>query len=133
MTDESDSDKPDEDSTGDFRVERRATTALGNLTVYESGKSTVVGFGGIDVPDDVSIDTCREQLFRLVEEQGCETITFDLTGVRMIPSGIVGLFVSLKTRGLQVVLFNASNEVRTVLERMKLASMFQLRVSDSGT
>ena len=127
MTDESNPDKTDEDSTGDFRLERRATTAEGKLTVHEAGKFTVVGFGGADVPDDVSIDTYREQLFRLVEEQGCETIAFDLTGVRMIPSGIVGLLVSLKTRGLRVVLTNASNEVQTVLERTKLASMFELQ------
>ena len=133
MTDESIPDKTDEDSTDDFRAQRGTTSPVGNLTVYEAGKFTVVGFGGVDVPDDVSIDSCREQLFRLVEEQGCEAITFDLTGVRMIPSGIVGLLVSLKAHGLQVVLFNASNEVQAVLERMKLASMFELRVSDSGT
>ena len=100
------------------------------LQVYETGALAVVGFGGKDVPDEVSIAGYREQLFRLVEEHETQTLAFDLTGVRLMPSGMLGLLVSLKRRGLNVELFNASNDVIDVLETTRLSKFFDLRDVD---
>ena len=120
-------------SSSDSGILNQTPPPPGLLQVYESGPLTVVGFGGQDVPDEVSIAAYREQLFALVEDQATETISFDLTGVKLMPSGMLGLLVSLKRRGLNVELFNASNDVVDVLNTTRLSQLFDLRDVDVAT
>lgn len=122
--------EPAGDASGDSGILSPAPPPAGLLQVYESGPLTVVGFGGEDVPDEVSIAGYREQLFDLVRDHSTETIAFDLTGVKLMPSGMLGLLVSLKRRGMNVELFNASDDVVEVLKTTRLAQLFDLRDVD---
>jgi anti-anti-sigma factor len=96
------------------------------LEVYEAGELTVIGFGGRAVLDRLSLSECREELIRLIDEHQCRTLAIDLTGVRLIPSGMLGLLCSIRQQGIGVHLYNPSQDVREVLEITKLDSLIQM-------
>jgi anti-sigma B factor antagonist len=116
-----------EASSSDSSVMNATPAPSGLLQVYETGPLTVIGFGGRDVPDEVSIAAYRTELFDLVSQHHTKKIAVDLTGVRLMPSGLLGLLVSLKRRGLAVELFNASDDVLDVLHTTRLSRFFELR------
>jgi anti-anti-sigma factor len=86
------------------------------LEVYQTGPTTVVGFGGRDVLSDVNVAVCRDELVALIEKAHCQTLAFDLTGVKFLPSGLLGLLASLRQKQVEVHLYNPSQDVRDVLE-----------------
>lgn len=97
------------------------------LKVYQTGELTVVGFGGKDVPDEVCIAAYRDQLFELVEQNNCKVLAFDLTGVTLVPSGMLGVLTSLRTKVDRIELYNPSADVREVLEMTRLKQMFDIK------
>ena len=96
------------------------------LRVYETGHLTVVGFGGAEVLDQVDVTECREQINDLVKLHDCKVLAFDLTDVRYVPSGLLGLMASLTHEGIEVHLYNISQDVREVLEITRLGQLFQI-------
>jgi anti-sigma B factor antagonist len=96
------------------------------LEVYEAGELTVIGFGSREILDRMSLGECREELIRLIEEHQCSTLAFDLTGVRLIPSGLLGLLCSFRQQGIEVHLYNPSQDVREVLEITKLDTLLEM-------
>lgn len=102
------------------------TQTLGLLEVYQAGELTVVGFGGREILEQVSLIEYRDELQALTDEVGCETLAIDLTGVRIVPSGMLGILASLHSKGIQIQLFNAGEEIREVLEITKLDQLFNL-------
>src|SRR5262245_15976077 len=90
--------------------------AEGNvLKVYKAGPVTVVGFGGRDVLDDVNVAMCREEMMALIDQHQCTQLHVDLTGVRLVPSGLLGLLSTIRRRDIAVHLYNPSPDVREVL------------------
>lgn len=96
------------------------------LRVYETGPLTVVGFGGAEIVDQIDLGECRDEIVSLLEQHQCKVLAFDLTGVRYIPSGMLGLLASLRHLGIEVHLYNPSEDVREVLEVTKLDEVMQL-------
>lgn len=92
----------------------------GVLKIYETGELTVVGFGGQDLVDDVNLAHFRNEVAGLVQEHGCRVLAFDLTGVTLVPSGLLGLLASLRQLGIEVHLYNPSDDIRDVLEVTRL-------------
>lgn len=127
--------RPDDDdfifgdapAPGDSGVLLKGPAPSGLLKVYEAGKVTVVGFSGVEVPYEVCVAGYREQLEKLIDEHHCETLAFDLTGVKLVPSGMLGLLLSLRKKGVQIDLFNASEPLREALEVTHLLPLFNLR------
>lgn len=99
---------------------------LSQLEVYQAGELTVIGFGGREVLDRVSLADCRTELFQLISEHHCQTLAIDLTGIRLIPSGLLGMLCSIRRQGIAVHLYNASQDVREVLEITKLSTLMEL-------
>lgn len=97
------------------------------LNVYEIGELTVVGFSGRDVPDEICIAGYRDQLLALLGEYPVKTLAFDLTGVKLIPSGMLGLLTSLRRRVDQIELYNPSDDIREVLKITNLDKLFTIR------
>jgi len=91
-----------------------------HLRIYEVGTRIVVGFGGSEVLDQVSVAEYRDELLSLILEHEAETVAFDLEGVRLIPSGLLGLLASLREQGVTVELYNPSDDVRDVLNITQL-------------
>ena len=117
----------DGDFASDDAADRPQPVEANVLKVYQAGEVTVVGFDGKDVPDEVCIAAYRDHLFRLIDEQHCRLLAFDLTGVSLIPSGMLGLLLSLKKRGVEVELYNPSDDVREVLDVTHLGGQFVIR------
>jgi anti-sigma B factor antagonist len=97
------------------------------LKVYQTGPLTVVGFGGVDVPDEVCIAGYRDQLMQLVEQHQTKVLAFDLSGVKVVPSGMLGVLVSLRKRVQKLELYNASPDIEEVLRLTNLLSLFDLK------
>ena len=87
-----------------------------HLQVYRTGPTMVIGFGGGDVLDDVNVAAYREEIAPLLDEHDCHTLGIDLTGVKLVPSGLLGLLASIRRRGVDVHIYNPSPDVREVLE-----------------
>jgi anti-anti-sigma factor len=85
------------------------------LQVYHTGPTTVVGFGGEDVLDGVNLVLCRDEMLKLIEHEKCQVLAFDLTGVKLLPSGLLGLLTSIRQHGVEVHIYNPSEDVRDVL------------------
>ena len=86
------------------------------LEVYQVGETTVVGFGGRDVLDHVNVAICRDEVIALIERHSVKTLAFDMTGVVLVPSGLLGLLASLRRHDVEVHIYNPSRDVREVLE-----------------
>lgn len=97
------------------------------LKVYQTGELTVVGFGGRDVPNEVCIAAYRTQLFDLIAQHQCQVLAFDLTGVQLVPSGMLGVLSSLRQRVGRVELYNPSPEVMEVLRITHLDELFDIK------
>ena len=96
------------------------------LQIYEKGRLTVIGFGGEDVLDHVNVADFRDEVAAIIKECDCEVLAFDLTGVRLIPSGLLGLLASLRHLDVDVYLYNPSEDIREVLEITKLDQVMQV-------
>jgi anti-sigma B factor antagonist len=99
---------------------------ISELEVYEAGELTVIGFGGREVLDHLNLAECRDEIAELIRVHHCSTLAFDLTGVRLLPSGMLGLLASVKRQGVEVHLYNPSEDIREVLEITKLDKLFEL-------
>jgi anti-anti-sigma factor len=100
------------------------------LKVYQRGKLTVVGFVSADLLDQIVVSDCREEIAELLREHKCEVLAFDLTGVKLVPSGMLGMLASLNRLGVQVYLYNPSDEIREVLEITRLDTLLQIQQVD---
>ncbi|MCH9792760.1 MAG: anti-sigma factor antagonist, partial [Planctomycetes bacterium] len=84
----------------------------GILQVYHAGPLCVAGFGGRDIVDTFSVNDVREELLELVKTNNCETLAIDLTGVKLLPSGMLGLLASMRDLNLEIHLYNPSEDIR---------------------
>lgn len=104
-----------------FFVEGFAAMAvrLDTIDVYRSGPLTVVGFGNRNALD-ISVVACQNELAQVLRDSNCHTLAVDLTNVRLVASGMLGVFASIQRRGVRVLLFNPSPDLLDVLEITKL-------------
>lgn len=96
------------------------------LEVYRIGPTTVVGFGGRDVLDDVNVAVCREEILKLIENVKPNVIAFDLTGVTLLPSGLLGLLTSITRQEVEIHIYNPSEDIKEVLETTKLNTIMKV-------
>lgn len=96
------------------------------LEIVHNGEVTVVGFGGRELLDQVNLAACRDQITELVKRNQTKTLAFDMTGVRLIPSGLLGLLASLRETVGKIQILNPSDDVREVLEITKLNQIFEV-------
>ncbi len=122
------SDSIHDEAEGDDSSFKMATLADPNvLKVYQTGELTVVGFGGKDVPDEVCIAAYRQQLFDLIAQHGTKVLAFDLSGVVLVPSGMLGVLSSLSQRVERLEIYNPSPNVREVLRITRLERLFDIK------
>lgn len=86
------------------------------LKVYQTGEVTVVGFGGKEVPNDLCMAGYRTRLLDLISQHNCKLLAFDLTGVKLLPSGMLGVLASIRRQVAHIELYNCSPDVIEVLQ-----------------
>lgn len=99
----------------------------GILQVYQTGELTVVGFAGKDVPDEVCIAGYRDQINKLIEQHHVKVMAVDLSGVKLVPSGMLGLLTSIRKKVERVELYNPSEDVQEVLRITNLNKLFDIK------
>lgn len=97
------------------------------LKIYQAGELTVVGFGGQEVPDEVCIAEYRTQLLDLITLHNCQVMAFDLTGVKYVPSGMLGVLSTIRKRVARVELYNPSPAVMEVLRLTHFDRLFEIK------
>jgi anti-anti-sigma regulatory factor len=101
------------------------------LTITRDGPHLIIGFNGLEFPDEVSIGRCREQVFQLLDRSpDCQRLTFDVTTVKILPSAMLGLMASVKKRGLEVEVLNPSDFVQAALRVTKLNTVVTVTFRD---
>lgn len=98
--------------------------------VYQTGELTVVGFGDREILDQLDLSTCRAEIIGLVEKHKCKTLAFDLSGVKLIPSGMLGLLASLRRMNIAVHLYNPSPDIAEVLQITRLNEVLPIHYID---
>lgn len=93
---------------------------LTTLKLYAAGEVTVVALAVRDAVDTINLGRCRDELIELIQSTKCQLLAFDLTGVRLLPSGLLGLLASVPRLGAEVVLFNPCSDICEILEITKL-------------
>ena len=79
------------------------------------------------------IGEATEHLERIVEEHQSQVLVIDLAGVTALPTDMLGVLVGLQHRGIQIRLFNVTDDVRLILDTTKLDQLFELREGDLST
>ena len=121
--------EPNPSDDSGFHSQQYALTEDGVLKVYSVGPTTVLGFDGQDVPSEFNAAHYRAAISDLLIANSSSVVAFDLDGVNLVPSGMLGLLVSLrKLDGVETVqVFNPSEDVREVLRLTKLDGMIDVR------
>jgi hypothetical protein len=100
------------------------------LKVSRQGSSITIAFNGVDVPDEVCIAGYRVQVAKLLDQYpDCNVLTFDLTGLKLLPSGMLGLLASLHKRVHQIEVLNPSKDIQEALRVTKLNTLVKIRQS----
>jgi hypothetical protein len=95
------------------------------LTFVQDGQRAIVGFNSTAVPDEICVAAYRNQLMAYCQDHDCTSMAFNLIGVKILPSGMLGLLVSLKKKGLNIELLNPSPDIVEVLRITKLSTLFK--------
>lgn len=119
-----------DDSVVEGGAAPREVTEDGILHVYEVGELIVLGFAGKDVPSSFNVAHYRDAIVELAQANNTGTIAFDLTGVQIVPSGILGLWASLKQQDIAVEVYNPSEDIEEVLEITKLNQIIEIKHVD---
>lgn len=98
----------------------------GIFRIYEAGTLTVIGFGDEGIPNHLYHQECLEDLENIVERFGCRVLAFDLANVPFIVSGMIGLLTWLHRRGIEIRLYNASDQIRNALEMLNLGTIMHV-------
>ncbi|HEY2252046.1 MAG TPA: hypothetical protein VGH74_13330, partial [Planctomycetaceae bacterium] len=68
----------------------------GLLSLKHSDSRVLIAFNYKDMPDETRVARYRKQLLEFVQRTNCKSLKFDMRGIKIIPSRMLGLFVSLK-------------------------------------
>ena len=99
------------------------------LTFVREGQRAVVSFNSKSLLDEVCIAAYLDQLLKFIKSFDCQVLAFDLTGIKILPSGMLGVLVTLNQRGVKVELLNPIPDIVDVLRITHLAPMFSIRAT----
>jgi anti-anti-sigma regulatory factor len=104
---------------------------LRGMRIFTEGELTLVTFENKgSLGRQTFIGEAAEHLDRIVEEHDSKVLVIDLTRITVLPSDMIGVLVGLQHRGIQIRLFNVTDDVRLTLETMSLDDLFDLREGD---
>lgn len=105
------------------------------IQVLETGAKSVVRFR-LSISDTATaIDDVQSELMELIALHDCRKLVVDLSSTAYLPSSVIGILAVLSTRGIDLHLVNASEDVSSVMEVMGLNSLIHINEIelDAGT
>ncbi|MBI3861764.1 MAG: STAS domain-containing protein [Planctomycetia bacterium] len=99
----------------------------GQLKLALENARVRVAFNYKDVPDENRVASYRSQLQSFVQKTGCRSLIFDLEGLKLLPSRMLGFFLTLKNEGHDIELVNVAPFIQDIFRVTKLAPMVTIR------
>lgn len=104
---------------------------LHGLKLFTKGELTIVTFEDKGfLAQQTFIGEATEHLDTIVKEHQSKVLVIDLEGITALPSDMLGVLVGLQHRGIQIRLFNITDDVRVILETTNLNQVFDIREGD---
>src|SRR5260370_652448 len=104
------------------------------LEVENIGDITVVNFLDKKILDEQNIQIIGEQLFSLVDNEGCRKVLLNFSNVESLSSAALGKLITLNKKlqqaGGRLVLCNIDPQIHEVFEITKLDKFFKIRKDD---
>ena len=101
------------------------------LEVENMGDITVVHFLDKKILDEQNIQIIGEQLFNLVDNEGCRKVLLNFGNVEYLSSAALGKFISLnkkvQSKGGKLVMCNINDDIYEVFEITKLNKLFNIQ------
>ena len=102
------------------------------LKISREGSSLAIGFNEIEVTNELNIADYRDQVFSLLsEDKECSKLTFDVSNLKYLPSGMLGLLASVKKKVPTVEVLNPSADILESLRVTNLDTVVTTRNSNS--
>jgi len=114
-------------AAGETAVPGAVSNDANHLSLLHSGDRILVGFNYKDMPDEIRVARYRAQLLDFVKRTNCKSLKFDMKGIKIVPSRMLGFFVSLKSEGHDIELVDLEQAVQDIIRITKLAPMFTIR------
>jgi len=106
-----------------------------HLDVARVGDVTVVRFLDNKIIEDVNIQELGQEMFRLVESDGCDRLLLDFASVDFLSSAALGKLITLdkkmKAHGGTLKLSNIRPEIYEVFAITKLNRLFDIRKDEA--
>jgi hypothetical protein len=96
------------------------------MSLTFDGTRILIGFQSREIPDESRVAAFRVQLQKYCADTKCKRLKFDLAGIKILPSRMLGFLVTLKNEGHEVELVNVCPMVHDILRLTRLASMFTM-------
>lgn len=98
------------------------------LRITCHGRRVTIGFNFREIGEDANcLADNRDDLFKLIKSAEYDCLIFDLTGVNVVPAGLLGLLSSAHEQGCEVELLNPSQELQEILRAAKLDTWLLIR------
>ena len=105
------------------------------VKVRQVGDVTVVQFADHKIVEEASIHELGQELFRLVEDEGCRQILLNFSGVDFLSSAALGKLITLdkkvKQAGGSLRLSNIRTEIYEVFAITRLNKLFDIRENEA--
>ncbi|WP_437225371.1 STAS domain-containing protein [Planctomicrobium sp. SH661] len=85
------------------------------LAISTTPIGVVLDIGDMEIWDGADLSLIRDTLFRLVLQEGVDSIAIDMHAVQYVPSGFFGMLFDWLERGVEVRLVNPRERVRQML------------------
>ena len=96
------------------------------IQVRESGAQSVIQFRiSVNAPT-TSIHEVQNEISGFVTRNDCQKLVFDLASTVYLPSNVIGMLASLRAKGIEVHLANASADIVNVMEVMGLNKLIHV-------
>lgn len=111
------------------------TTEYRRLDLTKVGDVTVVRFRDHKIIEDINIQELGQELFQLVETDGCDRLLLDFSAVDFLSSAALGKLITLdkkmKAHGGTLKLANIRPEIYEVFAITKLNRLFDIRQDEA--
>ncbi len=94
--------------------------------VLRTGQRLVIGFTLPRIPDDHRFTAFRDAVLKMIQEHSASDVAFDLAGVKVVPSLMLGLMAELTRNKVDVSVHHPSDEIRDTLSFTDLDSIIDV-------
>jgi hypothetical protein len=98
------------------------------LRITRQGRRVAIALNGRAIGEDATcLANMRDDLLELIASGEFDCVIFDLTGVKVVLRGLLGLLACAHEQGCEVELLNPSQELQEIVRNAKLDTWVLVR------